>query len=718
VIDWHNFGWSMLALRLGADHPIVRLAHSYERHLGRLAHSHFCVSRAMQRQLAENCGVSGAIVLYDHPADHFEPVDSSARPKLLRGLLTHVLPEDVLWHDESRRPACVVCPTSWSEDEDFSLLLDAVSHLDARIRERASGTGDPAFPRLLVLITGLGPLREHFEARIARLDLGFIQIRTAWFSAEDYARLLSAADLGLCFHRSSSGFDLPMKLADMVGAGLPACAFDYGACLAERFSHRDNGLLFRESRELAEQLFELFAGFPEKTPELDRLRRSVESRAEPGWTAEWQELASAVLLGEDDPSREPEETAVAASPSGRPLRVAFFHPNLGFGGAERWLVDAATSLVDAGHRVVIVTTSHDPDRSFQQTRDGSLDVRVRGNALPAHVGKRLRAPCTIIRTAWAVLSTAVRGERFDLAVVDLIPHVIPLVRTFLRVPIVYYCHYPDQLFVEPSSLAQRLYRRPIELLEEKGAARADRILANSNFTAAALSRVQGDRVAESVQVLYPGVDCAKRESVEDTAAPVGTDEHLLLCVSRFDRRKRLGLAVQALAMLASRIDSETFRRTQLILAGSYDAASGESELALREIETLAEQLGVSERVRYLKSPSDATRQDLLSKCRCLIYTPKDEHFGLVPLEAMAAGRPVVAARSGGPLETIRDGVTGLLCNPTPEAFADALASLLLDRAASDRMGDAGREWVSANFSLEAFAEQWTALIEEVAASGR
>ena len=91
-----------------------------------------------------------------------------------------------------------------------------------------------------------------------------------------------------------------------------------------------------------------------------------------------------------------------------------------------------------------------------------------------------------------------------------------------------------------------------------------------------------------------------------------------------------------------------------------------------------------------------------------------EHFGLVPIEAMAAGRPVIAADSGGPLETVVDGTTGFLRPPTADAFAGALRVLVEDPAAADRLGAAGRERVAAHFSLEAFG----ARLEEIIRSTR
>ena len=71
-------------------------------------------------------------------------------------------------------------------------------------------------------------------------------------SSPKTTRASSAAPTsGLCLHRSSSGLDIPMKVADLFGAGVPVCALDYGASLAERVRHGDNGLLFSTAEQLA-----------------------------------------------------------------------------------------------------------------------------------------------------------------------------------------------------------------------------------------------------------------------------------------------------------------------------------------------------------------------------------------------------------------------------------------------------------------------------------
>jgi beta-1,4-mannosyltransferase len=296
VIDWHNFAYTVLALRFGAQHLIVRLAQWYERTLGRHADAHFCVSRAMQAELAQHWGISNAIVLYDQPAEYFAPTPLQVRHELFQRLQDVLACPAVLSGPETaERPAIIVSATSWTADEDFALLLEAVQQCDAMIHSREHASPGRPFPHLLFLITGQGPWRAHYETQMARLALHKIHLRTLWLAAEDYPLLLGAADLGLCLHRSSSGLDLPMKLADMFGAGLPVCALDYGPCLTEQIQHGDNGLLFSTSAELASQLYDLLQGFPDHTPGLDRLRQNVRRRSCQRWSDGWRETAQQVF---------------------------------------------------------------------------------------------------------------------------------------------------------------------------------------------------------------------------------------------------------------------------------------------------------------------------------------------------------------------------------------------------------------------------------------
>ena len=295
VIDWHNFGYTMLSLQLGQKHPAVRLARWYEHVMGRRADAHLCVSRAMQTELQRHWHLQNVSVLYDRPAEVFAPTPLFERQALFRRL-----PETATFlpgyrPEASDRPALIVSSTSWTADEDFSILLDAASRWDALIRRHEEQKPERLFPQVYMLITGKGPLREFYEEHIARLRLHKIHVQTLWLAIEDYPLLLGAADLGLCLHRSSSGLDLPMKIADMFGSGLPVCALDYGPCLTELVRHGENGLVFSTSEQLANQLYELFQGFPSATPLLARLRRNASECGRVRWREGWQKDALPVF---------------------------------------------------------------------------------------------------------------------------------------------------------------------------------------------------------------------------------------------------------------------------------------------------------------------------------------------------------------------------------------------------------------------------------------
>jgi len=126
---------------------------------------------------------------------------------------------------------------------------------------------------------------------------------------------------------------------------------------------------------------------------------------------------------------------------------------------------------------------------------------------------------------------------------------------------------------------------------------------------------------------------------------------------------------------------------------------------MEELKSLATKLGISDMVDFKPSVSDAERDALLDSCLCVLYTPTNEHFGIVPIEVGANKKPVIAVNSGGPLESILDGQTGFLCNPTKEKFAGAILRLLQNKQLSEEMGIAAEKHIRAKFSLSAFSKQ-------------
>ena len=137
VIDWHNLGYTLLQLRLGRWHPAVRLARWFERRDARRVDANLCVSRGLAAFLESRFGVKQARVLYDRPASAFVPIERADRERFRQALFARL-------GIRAGTVGFIVCPTSWTEDEDFDVVIEAVMQLEERIRgwEAAAPGGD------------------------------------------------------------------------------------------------------------------------------------------------------------------------------------------------------------------------------------------------------------------------------------------------------------------------------------------------------------------------------------------------------------------------------------------------------------------------------------------------------------------------------------------------------------------------------------------------
>jgi len=176
-----------------------------------------------------------------------------------------------------------------------------------------------------------------------------------------------------------------------------------------------------------------------------------------------------------------------------------------------------------------------------------------------------------------------------------------------------------------------------------------------------------------------------------------------LSINRFERKKRIDLAVHALKKLKS---LPLVNQPQLIIAGGYDERIDENKQVFEELKDLVQRLELEQSVYFIKSFTDRQKELLFAAVVGVVYTPPDEHFGIVPLESMAYERPVVACNSGGPVESIVDGETGFLAEPNAESFASSMQKLLESHNENPRqMGKLGRKRVQENFSRALFGQK-------------
>jgi beta-1,4-mannosyltransferase len=275
----------MLAMKLGDSHPLVLASKWYERRLCQGASAHFTVTDAMRRVLLEDFDLKANVLpLHDRPPSQFQPLHSDARRAFLSSLDdTKDYAERIL----TGKSRLLVSSTSWTPDEDFSVLMEALSTYSAK-----ATTTHPQLPEVLAIITGKGPEKEKYVLQIEKLKsegkLEMVTVKTAWLSLDDYASLLASADLGVSLHTSSSGVDLPMKVVDMFGAGLPVLGWNKFEAWPELVVEGRNGLGFADANGMADKLISLF------TPDnnlLSRLKDGALAEGKKRWDDEWDPIA-------------------------------------------------------------------------------------------------------------------------------------------------------------------------------------------------------------------------------------------------------------------------------------------------------------------------------------------------------------------------------------------------------------------------------------------
>jgi len=368
-------------------------------------------------------------------------------------------------------------------------------------------------------------------------------------------------------------------------------------------------------------------------------------------------------------------------------RVALVHDWLtGMRGGEKVLEAIAELYPDAP----ICTLLH---------VDGSVS-----RALEAHPRKRsfvnwFPAAARHYREYLPTFPTAI--EQFDFDRYDLVISTSHCAAKSVVVPgravHVCYCHSPmryawDQFdaYFGPERLGRTRSRllRPIMARlarwDRDTADRVDRYVANSHYVAGRIRRYYN----RGSTVVYPPVDIAYYRPEPG----IGT-EPFLLAVSALAPYKRLDLAIRAAAAA----------RMPLTIVGR-----GPEEGRLRDLAAAA-----GGQVTFAGWLGDDEIRDLYRRCLATVM-PGVEDFGMVPVEAQACGRPVVALAEGGVLDSVEDGVTGILVtDPSPDAFADAfreIATRAFDPAAIRRHAE--------SFARERFQQQFQRVVEDSVSARR
>ena len=298
IIDWHNYGYTILKVN-NRPNFMVKMACKYEKYLGKKSDLNFCVSQAEKRDLKKEFNVE-AICLPDRPVKGLfkflnqEEANNLYKnyPNELYSLIDSHLPEN-----KNNKPIVMISSTSWTPDEDFSMLLDSFIKTEEMIKESIEDKSkkniynitEDKIKKILFLITGRGPMRDKFMEKVTEANLKFFDVKSIWLESDDYPKLLSLVDLGVSLHYSSSGIDLPMKVVDMFSGCLPVASVYYET-INELVKENINGFLFKNSKDLAKILKNVIIEISAtgKCEKIDKFRENLHKELDKNdWVSQW-----------------------------------------------------------------------------------------------------------------------------------------------------------------------------------------------------------------------------------------------------------------------------------------------------------------------------------------------------------------------------------------------------------------------------------------------
>ncbi|EMA58383.1 glycosyltransferase family 4 protein [Halorubrum lipolyticum] len=353
------------------------------------------------------------------------------------------------------------------------------------------------------------------------------------------------------------------------------------------------------------------------------------------------------------------------------------------GGGATYAYELANALGELGHDVDVYT---------QAVSEADESVETHPNVDVTRLTKA--RPLVVFSTVYFSIACRLRidFEGYDVIHGTLMPASTiafgPWFVKGLDAPLVLTSHgtsYDEARSVDPDGVADYLFRyffHPVNVAMDAVSGRcADHIIAVSDHTREQLRDLYRFDEAKLTTV-PPGIDTERFRPTEEGHPAVDESKRTVLVVSRLDPRKGIDKAIRAFAQL-DRDD------TELLIGGT-----GRLEASLRE---LATELGVADRVRFLGFVPDEELPSLYSSVDLFVLPSEYEGFGIVFMEAMACGTPVIGTDVGGIPTAIDDGETGYLVPKNGvEELAERIDDSLHDPVAYDRLASNAREWAEAH----------------------
>jgi glycosyltransferase involved in cell wall biosynthesis len=314
------------------------------------------------------------------------------------------------------------------------------------------------------------------------------------------------------------------------------------------------------------------------------------------------------------------------------MKILIGHAYLnGYGGGERFVLEQANYL-SKKHDVRIVTWEYLPEKTFKGFSKHNITELKSGRF---SISKFVK---------WSM-----RKENFDVCSTHGFPSNFLAMRNKNTI---WYCHRPDLPFQESANP----YYSILRTFDRSAIKRTKKLVTNSQFSRGMLKKYYN----RDSEVVNPGIDTSEFR-------PGKVGDYVLL-VSRISPEKNIQLAIDAMDLVPE-------IKMKIVAGWVNKKYYGKLRMDRKRVEILG-------------NVPDSELKRLYSNCLCVMQTAVNESFGMVPLEGMASGKPIIATNRAGFVETITE-KTGFLLEPDPMQFADKIKYLHKNRPVATKMGKAG-----------------------------
>ncbi|CDW53486.1 glycosyl transferase, group 1 family [Trichuris trichiura] len=395
------------------------------------------------------------------------------------------------------------------------------------------------------------------------------------------------------------------------------------------------------------------------------------------------------------------------------MRILAIHPDFAHGGGDFNFYDVAKAMHEQEHEITIATM-HCDEYWMSLFKPIATDyIIVESKCVPGDWFHPIIVLAFKAFFRW--------GRKFDLLLLDNCVSTVPVCKFLFNAPIFFLFFYPRSLIVESENVVQNIYAKELSWIEGWCVRFCEFLPTISNFSSELCFELNIRETSKKLLLSFqrktlhelcpqlplrkcplfhpclPTLVVQAHESENYPALGSNIEGSFFLSLNRISPEKNHELAIKSFAKLKDLIPGEKWQQLQLIIVGNLLERYPHCVKYFEKLRKMVDDMNLEEKVKFFLNVSEKEKTYFLQNCIALLHTPPREHFGLVVLEGMYFGKPVISSTEGGPVEIISNEKDGILTPAKPEYFSVAMSRVLIDSLWLDTLKVKAKETVQKRF---------------------